>query len=148
MNHFSDEMSIGANLVRPGLRSEGRLIYAMFDFNVSIMLPPTARKEDFRLPYYESWVGSYSFPCDTEQGEFDYNPFVFDVGVLAVELRHFFQVRHLNTVVKFFFWLWHSIMAYQFLCWYHFLTGCWLTIWNIDSLLMKHWNFFKMNILN
>ena len=116
-------MSINFNLVRGKLRSEGRLIYAMFDFNTSIMLPPTVKKEDFRLPYYESWVGSYSFPGDTEQGEFDYNPFVFDVGVLGVELRPYFQVRHYITVLL-IFPQWHSIMVYQFLCWLHFSTGC------------------------
>ena len=92
-------MSMGINLVRGELRCEGRLIYAMFDFNVSMMLPPTAKKEDFRLPYYESWVGTYSFPCDTQQGEFDYNPFVYDVGVLGLELRRYFEVRRYITVV-------------------------------------------------
>ena len=95
-------MSINFNLVRGKLRSEGRLIYAMFDFNASIMLPPTVKKENFRLPYYESWVGSYSFPCDTEQGEFDYNPFVFDVGVLGLEMSRYFQVSHYFTVLQFF----------------------------------------------
>ena len=99
VNHFSDDMSMCINLVRGKLRSEGRLIYAMFDFNASIMLPPTAKKEDFRLPYYESWVGTFSFPCDTQQGEFDYNPFVYDVGVLGLELRRSFKVRHYITVV-------------------------------------------------
>ena len=99
VNHFSDDITLSVNLVREELRSEGRLIYAMFDFNASIMLPPIAKKEDFRLPYYESWVGSYAFPCDTHQGEFDYNPFVFDVGVLGLVLSRVFQVRHYITVV-------------------------------------------------
>jgi hypothetical protein len=99
VNHFSDDLSMDNNLIRGELRSEGRLIYAMFDFNASIMLPPTAKKEDFRLPYYESWVGSLSFPCDTKQGEFDYKPFVYDVGVLGEELRHCFRVRHYITFV-------------------------------------------------
>ena len=94
VNHFSDDESMTVNLVRGGLRSEGRLLYAMFDFNSAIMLPPTAKKEDFRLPYYESWVGSYYFPCDTEQGEFD---FVFDVGILGVVFRPFFQVSRYIT---------------------------------------------------
>ena len=85
---------MGINFVRGKLRSEGRLIYAMFDFNTSIMLPPTARKEDFRLPYYESWVGTYYFPCDTQQGEFDYNPFVYDVAVLGLELSVMYHPRH------------------------------------------------------
>ena len=90
---------MGINLARGELRCEGRLIYAMFDFNVSMMLPATAKKEDFRLPYYESWVGTYSFPCDTQQGEFDYNLFVYDVGVLGEELRRYYEVRHYITVV-------------------------------------------------
>ena len=102
VNHFSDDMTLSINLVRGGLRSEGPLLYALFDFNSAIMLPPTTKKEDCRLPYYESWVGSYSFPCDTEQGEFDYNPFVFDVGVLGVEFKPFFQVRRYITIAGFF----------------------------------------------
>ena len=102
VNHFSDDMSMTVNLVRGGLRSEGRLLYALFDFNSAIMLPPTAKKEDFRLPYYESWVGSYSFPCDTEQGEFDYNPFIFDVGILGVKFKPLFQVSRYITIANFF----------------------------------------------
>ena len=103
------------------------------------------RRKTFRLPYYESWVGTYSFPCDTQQGEFD--SFVYDVTFLDWSWDSFLKYI-ITSLLSSFFLVWHSILVLQFICWHHFLTGWRLMIWPVDSLLMKHWNSFKMSILN
>lgn len=56
----------------------GSLSYAMFDFNISILVPL------YRLPYQMSFWATYHSPNDTSQGEFDYDPFVYDVGTMGV----------------------------------------------------------------
>lgn len=63
----------------------------MIDFDLAKMLPGDMKREDCRLPSYESFVGSYG-PADTSQGEFEYNPFVYDVGSLGVMFCDEYQV--------------------------------------------------------
>ncbi|KAF8968979.1 kinase-like domain-containing protein [Flammula alnicola] len=91
VNHFSDHLSLHQNDVRSDLRSKGLLLYAVFDFDISIMVPPQVLKEEYRLPYQLSWWGTFNQPHDTAQGEFDYNPFSYDVGMLGVEFCNRFQ---------------------------------------------------------
>jgi len=93
VNHFGTDCSIEYNEVRSELRSEGKLIYALFDFDISIIAPPDAKKGEYRLPYRMSWWGSGNQPRDTAQGEFDYDPFAFDVGMLGSEFCQEFQVE-------------------------------------------------------
>ncbi|KIM35890.1 hypothetical protein M413DRAFT_449518 [Hebeloma cylindrosporum] len=83
VDHFADTDSLGLNEVRRRLRNEGKLSYAMIDFDWSMMVAPES-KGRCRFPYHMSWWGSGFSPHDTRQGEFDYDPFAFDVGMLGV----------------------------------------------------------------
>ncbi|KAF8904100.1 hypothetical protein CPB84DRAFT_1823673 [Gymnopilus junonius] len=98
VNHFADfTLYIGSN-VRPALREKRLLSYAMFDFDYSTMLSPEMDRMSCRLPYQRSW-GSFNRTMDTAQGEFDFNPFVLDVGAMGVEFCSEFQ--HLCGQVPF-----------------------------------------------
>jgi hypothetical protein len=57
-----------------------------------MMLPADTDRSQFRLPYKLSWDGTYCQPFDTLQGEFDYNPFAYDVGNLGRVLCGEYQV--------------------------------------------------------
>lgn len=91
VNHFSDSDILEKNWIRADLRSKGMLSYAVFDFDFSVMLPPEADRTKYRLPYQRSW-GTFNYTMDTAQGEFDYNPFVLDVGILGVRFCSDYQV--------------------------------------------------------
>ncbi|KAF7771086.1 hypothetical protein Agabi119p4_7060 [Agaricus bisporus var. burnettii] len=56
------------------------------------MLPADTDRAWCRFPYKLSWDGTGWQPRDTSQGEFDYNPFAYDVGtlgrVLCTEYQH------------------------------------------------------------
>ncbi|KAJ3506405.1 hypothetical protein NLJ89_g6885 [Agrocybe chaxingu] len=91
VNHFASEYNGHDNPGRTKLRSAGLLSYALFDFDISVIVPPTVSKSDFRLPYRMSWDGSYNQPFDTAQGEFDYDPFAFDVGTMGREFCRYYQ---------------------------------------------------------
>ncbi|PPQ88578.1 hypothetical protein CVT25_009958 [Psilocybe cyanescens] len=92
-NHFTAEILLYSD-TRRYLRSQQRLLYAIIDFDWSIMLPSEADRNNFRLPYYKSW-GTFHLIKDTDAGEFDFNPFIFDVGVmgslLCMEYQHMSQ---------------------------------------------------------
>ncbi|PPQ82543.1 hypothetical protein CVT25_007152 [Psilocybe cyanescens] len=75
---------------RSRLRAKKSLLYALFDFDLSIMAPPNIDKKDFRLPAYKSW-GSFNVSNDTAAGEHDYNPFILDVGSMGVYLCQNYQ---------------------------------------------------------
>ncbi|KAG6893229.1 hypothetical protein C0992_010822, partial [Termitomyces sp. T32_za158] len=56
------------------------------------MFPPSKSLEDCRLPSHLSFNTLYEqVPGDTFQGEFDFNPFAFDVGMLGVMFCQEFQ---------------------------------------------------------
>jgi hypothetical protein len=57
-----------------------------------MMLPADTDRARYRLPYKLSWDGSFCQPDDTSQGEFDYNPFAYDVGTLGRVLCVKYQV--------------------------------------------------------
>ncbi|PPQ82539.1 hypothetical protein CVT25_007148 [Psilocybe cyanescens] len=88
VNHFSDMYM--ANEKRKILRQERSLCYALFDFDFSVMLPPETNKKEYRLPYDRSW-GSFNLSGDTSAGEYDYDPFVFDVGAMGVTICQLYQ---------------------------------------------------------
>lgn len=90
-NHFSDCFRLEGSDFRQDLRSEGLLLYALFDFDFSVQWPPEKDRIACRLPYNKAW-GSFNLVKDVSQGEFDYNPFIFDVGVLGVVFCKFTQV--------------------------------------------------------
>ena len=93
VNHFGDATATECSLMRPSLRAQRLLSYAIFDFDYSIMLPPGADRTSYRLPYQRSW-GTFNTTMDTAQGEFDFNPFVLDVGALGVEFCDHYQACH------------------------------------------------------
>lgn len=76
---------------RARLGAEGKLSYALMDFDVSLYLP-SSRPGTVRRPYTESFLGRGPHPYDTDQGELDYDPFAFDVGTLGVSFCERFQV--------------------------------------------------------
>ncbi|PPQ72391.1 hypothetical protein CVT26_006751 [Gymnopilus dilepis] len=89
-NHFSDSCEVGESIMRQELRSKGLLSYVIFDFDFSIQWPSELDRTTCRLPYYRAW-GSFNLVTDVAQGEFDYNPFIFDVGVLGALFCKFAQ---------------------------------------------------------
>jgi hypothetical protein len=84
VSHFADDVvTYDHSEVRSRLQWSNGLQYCLFDFDISMMLPAGTDKAQCRLPYQLSWDGSFHQPHDTFQGEFDYNPFAFDVGILG-----------------------------------------------------------------
>ena len=92
-NHFGAFSDICTNDMRRILRRDDHLVYAIIDFDISIIFPPDATREECRLPSNMSFDGGLNQPHDTRQGELDYDPFAFDVGCLGVLLCGEFQVR-------------------------------------------------------
>jgi hypothetical protein len=64
------------------------------------MLPADTDRAHIRLPYRQSWYGSGRQPHDTAQGEFDYNPFAYDVGNLGRVLCAEYQVKYLVILTE------------------------------------------------
>ncbi|KAG6881814.1 hypothetical protein C0995_000518, partial [Termitomyces sp. Mi166 len=86
------------NYCRRSLRSQGKLTYAFYDFDGSTMFPPSMSLDECRLPSCVSYDTFYDQrPGDTLQGELDFNPFAFDVGMLGVMFCKEFQ--HMTHVV-------------------------------------------------
>ena len=92
VNHFGACSDVASNDMRRTLRRDGHLAYAIIDFDISIVFPPTATREECRLPSNLSFDGAPNQPHDTRQGELDYDPFAFDVGCLGVLFCEEFQV--------------------------------------------------------
>lgn len=76
-----------------GTPREFRTRYCLFDFNLSLKLPLETSLQDCRI----SAAGAYgrgtfwAHPQDIAQGEYEYNPFAFDVACLGnVFLGEFF----------------------------------------------------------
>ncbi|KAF9003278.1 kinase-like domain-containing protein [Cyathus striatus] len=72
------------------LQSEGQILYSIIDFGESIKFPDNYSYEQCRLPYWESWAGTH-FISDTSQGEFDFDPFAYDVGIMGAVFACLFQ---------------------------------------------------------
>lgn len=76
------------NWLRPILLSEGKLTFAVFDFDLSLMLS----SEERRLPSWRSFeTTNITRPNDTHQGELDYDPFLFEMGCIGIDLCIYFQ---------------------------------------------------------
>ncbi|RXW13379.1 hypothetical protein EST38_g12476 [Candolleomyces aberdarensis] len=94
VNHFSKAHSEWDNPQRKKLRKDGLLCYGLFDYNASVFMPEGSRIGGFRLPYAMSEWGRYGcLPHDTDQGEYDYDPFAYDVGMMGRVFCSEFQVR-------------------------------------------------------
>ncbi|XP_006455018.1 hypothetical protein AGABI2DRAFT_120971 [Agaricus bisporus var. bisporus H97] len=93
VSHFADDgATYRDHSVRKRLQWSNDLIHCLFDFDISMMLPADTDRVRCRLSYKLAWDGSGYQPDDTMQGEFDYNPFAYDVGmlgrVLCVDYQH------------------------------------------------------------
>ncbi|KAH0585960.1 hypothetical protein H2248_007246 [Termitomyces sp. 'cryptogamus'] len=92
VNHVNIDRYDSNDPYRRSLRSQGKLTYALYDFDGSTMFPPSMSLDECRLPSHISFNTLYGqAPGDTMQGEFDFNPFAFDVGMLGVMFCHEFQ---------------------------------------------------------
>lgn len=68
--------------------------YCLCDFNISIMFPESSTSAERRLPAdLSAWGAPWNAPADTLQGEFDYDPFAYDVGCLGTMLSRSLDVR-------------------------------------------------------
>lgn len=78
------------------MRLERRLEYAYMDFDHSYMVPPNLTRQEYRLPYNKSW-GSWNWTDDAGAGEYDYDPFILDVGTMGAGLCMRYQVSIILT---------------------------------------------------
>ncbi|KIY48628.1 kinase-like protein, partial [Fistulina hepatica ATCC 64428] len=79
------------NWLRNELMKQRRLIFAISDFNMSLLLPPSSRPRCFRLPTCRSWESYVDRAYDVRQGELDYDPFLLDVGNLGVVFARYLR---------------------------------------------------------
>ena len=110
MNHIGRYDQIARNPLRHHIRSQRRALYAIFDFDCSIMFPRTSTPSERRLLASNSFITGGNFAYDTAQGELDYDPFAFDVGALGQLFCEMFQVRH-TTQDFFFVWVLNPMTA-------------------------------------
>ncbi|KAJ3538641.1 hypothetical protein NMY22_g5082 [Coprinellus aureogranulatus] len=81
VNHYSDTAH---DPTRSELREAGELSYAMIDFDISYAFPPGYERSQCRLDSEMSFAGSWPQPCDTSDGQEDYDPFAYDVGCMGI----------------------------------------------------------------
>lgn len=104
INHFDrndlyggsplDERGPASFAERVSLRERGLARYCLFDFDISMIFSPDAPSVDCRLDSSLSHWGIFFYhPPDTKQGEFDYDPFPFDVACLGNLLAEY-DVSH------------------------------------------------------
>ncbi|KAF9018094.1 kinase-like protein [Hymenopellis radicata] len=91
VNHFALDSRGGGYPLRSAMRKDGRMKYVLFDFNLALMFPASATHASYRLPRKGGFFASLNAPTDLSQGEYDYEPFAFDVGCLGIMFSIFFQ---------------------------------------------------------
>jgi hypothetical protein len=94
VNFFADSVNVPRDRdLRDRFQQTDRPLYAIFDFDISVVFPRAASPRQRRLPYWRSFQGQLrGYPHDTEQGECDYDPFAWDVACLGIALCDKFQV--------------------------------------------------------
>jgi hypothetical protein len=99
VNYFGDSTWPSQDdYLRDVFLSNDKTLYAIFDYNLSVVFPPSTSPRERRLPFEMSFIGlAMNRPYDTAQGEFDYDPFAWDVGCLGIQLRNRFQVSLVFT---------------------------------------------------
>ena len=80
--------------MRRDLMREGKLEYVIMDFDISLILPPTISRLSYK---HTQWGPAYP-PPDVAQGEYDYDPFAFDIAVLGTNLCRMFQVVFISSL--------------------------------------------------
>ncbi|KAH7890135.1 hypothetical protein F5I97DRAFT_1850396 [Phlebopus sp. FC_14] len=96
-NQFAQGQYFQDKRFRSSLRESGSLIYALIDFDWSVVFPLDSKPSERRLHASESFLWYCSIAKDTSQGELDYDPFAFDVGSFGMFFCDEFQ--HLSTMV-------------------------------------------------
>lgn len=82
-------------------RSPPDVHYCLFDFDISRIFPRDAPLNACRSPSTESYEGTPLYhPLDTSCGEYDYNPFAYDVACLGNLYRIHFSVGRNICLVK------------------------------------------------
>ncbi|OBZ76396.1 Cyclin-dependent kinase 2 [Grifola frondosa] len=90
---FRNDDALGPLLERHRSSSQAR--YCLFDYNLSIQFPLGMPIENYRSPSTEAFRGWDCYhPRDVYQGEFEYNPFAFDVGCLG----NLFMIRFADAI--------------------------------------------------
>ncbi len=92
LNHFRLDSQNGGRPLRSAMREDGRMKYALFDFDLAWVLPASTPRASCRLPRKGGFFASLNAPPDLDQGEYDYDPFAFDVGCLGIMFHDFFRV--------------------------------------------------------
>ncbi|KAI0780199.1 hypothetical protein C8Q74DRAFT_1263737 [Fomes fomentarius] len=90
MTNFYSVVWYGAQFATPlrDHRRDPRTQYALIDFNLSIIFDEDASQLDCRLPAEAALVSATPFqPSDLWLGEYDYDPFAYDVGCLGNMFR-------------------------------------------------------------
>ena len=78
---------------RKNIRNSGLVEYAIFDFGYSVILPQSTDIKTCRHRHQDIWHATPNRLNDVMQGEYDYDPFAFDVGCLGHLFCQDFQVR-------------------------------------------------------
>ncbi len=95
MTNFYSVVWYGAQFATPlrDHRRDPRTQYALIDFNLSMIFDEDASELDCRLPAEAALVSATPFqPSDLWLGEYDYDPFAYDVGCLGNMFRVNFAV--------------------------------------------------------
>jgi hypothetical protein len=94
VNYFGDSVRASQDdRLRDVFLLNDKALYAIFDYNLSVVFPPGTSPRERRLPFELSFNGLvFDRPYDTAQGEFNYDHFAWDVACLGIQLRDRFQV--------------------------------------------------------
>ncbi|KAJ3525162.1 hypothetical protein NMY22_g10690 [Coprinellus aureogranulatus] len=84
VNHFTVNNAMWT-VDRSQLSKDGLLLFALYDFDISVVFPKEAERSKCRLPSERSCEGPWPKPTwDTSHGEIDYDPFAYDVGCMGL----------------------------------------------------------------
>lgn len=88
-SYFSCPTDFGVVLDQADLRAQGLLAVAVYDFDISVIMPPNSQ----HLPWKFGTEGLLLYrPRDLHQGAYEYNPYAFDVACMGNLLLTMFHV--------------------------------------------------------
>lgn len=92
MHRWFDPDNWGADLP-PAERQLGKTWYCLMDYNISLVHDQAVDIRGYLRPIEESFLGSPMYhPDDYTQGEWQYNPFAFDVACLGMMIMSDYAV--------------------------------------------------------
>lgn len=93
MHRWFDPREQGAELPIAE-RQLGGTLYCLMDYDLSLLHEEAQDLTCYFRPIEESWIGSaWYHPSDYKQGEWQYNPFAFDVACLGRMIMSTYAVR-------------------------------------------------------